>query len=215
MQRKSLIICLLLLTTTLAVFWQVHNHDFVDIDDPYYISDNPQVKTGLTRAGFIWAFTTTHVTNWHPLTWLSHMLDCQLYGVNPKGHHLTNVVFHHLTVFDPEVDDRGRLAQWFRCRPLCLTPPPRGISRLGGRTQRRAEHVFLDAYLMGLFSLCETSSPAPIPAGFLFPRFGPHGQAHAGDSPLCTALVGLLAAKAYRFPKTGCVPSGGCLALNF
>jgi len=94
MQRKSLIICLLLLTTTLAVFWQVHNHDFVDIDDPYYISDNPQVKTGLTRAGFVWAFTTTHVTNWHPLTWLSHMLDCQLYGVNPKGHHLTNVVFH-------------------------------------------------------------------------------------------------------------------------
>ena len=94
MQRKSLTICLLLIATTLLVFWQVQNYDFVNIDDPHYVSDNPFVKRGLTRASFIWAFTTTRVANWHPLTWLSHMLDYQLYGMNPGGHHLTSVLLH-------------------------------------------------------------------------------------------------------------------------
>ena len=94
MHGKSLIICLLLIAASLSVFWQVHNHDFVNIDDPQYVSDNPHVKNGLTRTSFIWAFTTTHASNWHPLTWLSHMLDCQLYGLNPRGHHLTSVLLH-------------------------------------------------------------------------------------------------------------------------
>ena len=94
MHGKSLIICLLLIAASLSVFWQVQNHDFVNIDDPQYVADNPQVKNGLTRTSFIWAFTTTHASNWHPLTWLSHMLDCQLYGLNPRGHHLTSVLLH-------------------------------------------------------------------------------------------------------------------------
>ena len=54
----------------------------------------PMVRAGLTWPGVKWAFTAVHSSNWHPLTWLSHMLDCQLYGLNPRGHHLTNVVFH-------------------------------------------------------------------------------------------------------------------------
>ena len=94
MQRKSLTICLLLIATTLLVFWQVQHYDFVNIDDPYYVSDNFFVKHGLTRASFIWAFTTTHAANWHPLTWLSHMLDYQVYGLNPGGHHVTSVLLH-------------------------------------------------------------------------------------------------------------------------
>ena len=94
MQRKSLTICLLLIATTLLVFWQVQDYDFVNIDDPHYVSDNPFVKRGLTRASFIWAFTTTHAANWHPLTWLSHMLDYQVYGLNPGGHHLTSMLLH-------------------------------------------------------------------------------------------------------------------------
>ena len=94
MQGKSFLICLLLIATTLSVFWQVQNHDFVNIDDNKYISDNPHVKNGLTRASFIWAFTTTRAANWHPLTWLSHMLDYQLYGMNPGGHHLTSLLLH-------------------------------------------------------------------------------------------------------------------------
>ena len=66
----------------------------MNLDDNAYITGNRHVQSGLTLAGVTWAFTTTHASLWIPLTWLSHMLDCQLYGLNPSGHHLTNLVFH-------------------------------------------------------------------------------------------------------------------------
>jgi Flp pilus assembly protein TadD len=72
----------------------VGDHEFINYDDNAYITDNAQVQKGLTSKGIIWAFTTSHTGNWHPLTWISHMLDCELYGLNPEGHHLTNVLFH-------------------------------------------------------------------------------------------------------------------------
>lgn len=87
-------ICLLLMVTTLAVFWPLINHEFINFDDDLYVYDNSQVRTGLTLKGVIWAFTTTRTSNWHPLTWLSHMTDCELYGLWPGGHHLTNLLFH-------------------------------------------------------------------------------------------------------------------------
>jgi tetratricopeptide (TPR) repeat protein len=92
--KLDIFVCLLLFIATLAVYWQVGNYEFVNFDDDKYITDNPHVQKGLTRDSVIWAFTATHVSNWHPLTWLSHMLDFQLYGLNPSGHHLTNVFFH-------------------------------------------------------------------------------------------------------------------------
>jgi hypothetical protein len=92
--RRKTFICLLLITVTLAVFWQVSNHEFVNFDDDDYVSENPHVQSVLSRQAIIWAFTATRAANWHPLTWLSHMIDCQLYGLNPSGHHLTNVLFH-------------------------------------------------------------------------------------------------------------------------
>jgi len=92
--RRQFLICIILMLTTVIVFWQVGKHEFVNYDDDVYVTENPQVQTGLTRQSLIWAFTTTHGANWHPLTWLSHMLDCQLYGLNPRGHHLTNLLFH-------------------------------------------------------------------------------------------------------------------------
>ena len=79
---------------TLVVFWPVRNYEFINYDDDAYVFDNPNVKAGLTLKGVIWAFTTTHMGNWHPLTWLSHMLDCQLYGLNSGWHHLTSLFFH-------------------------------------------------------------------------------------------------------------------------
>ena len=90
----SILISLALIVGTLVVFWQVRNHEFINFDDREYVTNNPQVKTGLTLRGVIWAFTTSHASNWHPLTWLSHMLDCTLYGLNPGGHHMTNLLFH-------------------------------------------------------------------------------------------------------------------------
>ncbi|MEE9532432.1 MAG: tetratricopeptide repeat protein [Syntrophobacteria bacterium] len=92
--RSEACIGLILITAVLLVYWQVGDHEFINYDDNAYITDNAQVQKGLTSKGIIWAFTTSHTGNWHPLTWISHMLDCELYGLNPEGHHLTNVLFH-------------------------------------------------------------------------------------------------------------------------
>ena len=87
-------LCIFLLLLILAVFWQVTHYDFVYIDDPVYVTKNLEVQAGFTRQSILWAFTTTYAEFWHPLTWLSHMLDCQLYGLRAGMHHLTNVIFH-------------------------------------------------------------------------------------------------------------------------
>lgn len=85
---------LLLFAVTCAVYWQVSDHEFVHYDDGRYITENPQVKAGVTREGIRWAFTSTYASNWHPLTWLSHMIDVQLFGLRPGAHHVVNVLFH-------------------------------------------------------------------------------------------------------------------------
>jgi tetratricopeptide (TPR) repeat protein len=87
-------ICLALAVVTTALYLPIIHHDFVNFDDDDYITNNSHVQAGLTRAGVIWAFQTGAAANWHPLTWLSHMLDCQLYGLYPGGHHSTNLIFH-------------------------------------------------------------------------------------------------------------------------
>jgi tetratricopeptide (TPR) repeat protein len=83
-----------LVLSTLLVFWQVRSFDFVNYDDNKYVYENPQVLNGLTRDGIIWAFTTGSTSNWHPVTWLSLMLDCQLFGKNPGWMHLVNLLLH-------------------------------------------------------------------------------------------------------------------------
>jgi tetratricopeptide (TPR) repeat protein len=83
----------LLLLGTLLLFSPAASFDFVILDDPAYVTDNPQVQSGLSWSGVVWAFTAPSA-NWHPLTWLSHMLDWQLYGPSPRGHHLTSVLLH-------------------------------------------------------------------------------------------------------------------------
>jgi tetratricopeptide (TPR) repeat protein len=97
-RRRVAVVCLVLAAITFAVFGQTLAHGFIDYDDNIYVYGNPVVARGLTLKGIVWAFTTVHADNWHPLTWLSHMLDCQLYGLHPGGHHLTNVLLHTATV---------------------------------------------------------------------------------------------------------------------
>jgi tetratricopeptide (TPR) repeat protein len=92
--RRDVLVCLLLFMITLVVYSPVRNHEFIIYDDDAYVTENAHVQAGLTPENFKWAFTTTWANNWHPVTWLSHMLDCQLYGLNPGGHHLTNVFLH-------------------------------------------------------------------------------------------------------------------------
>jgi Flp pilus assembly protein TadD len=85
---------LLLAFVTLLVYVPVAHHTFVMYDDGDYITENLVVQNGLTWAGFKWAFTTWHASNWHPLTWISHMMDCQWFGLNAGGHHLVSALFH-------------------------------------------------------------------------------------------------------------------------
>jgi len=91
---RTLCIYLALVLTTLASYWQVRNCNFVSYDDNLYVTDNPYIQPGLTGEGFLWAFTTNHASNWHPLTWLSHMLDCHLFGTNAGWHHFINLLLH-------------------------------------------------------------------------------------------------------------------------
>lgn len=94
--RRELIVGVLLAAVTVTVFWQVNSHDFIAYDDPEYVIDNPMVRAGLTPQGIRWAFSTFYAANWHPLTWLSHMLDYELFGLSPGRYHLTSLLFHIL-----------------------------------------------------------------------------------------------------------------------
>ncbi|HEY5998016.1 MAG TPA: tetratricopeptide repeat protein [bacterium] len=78
----------------LAAFWPIGRHEFLDWDDGIYVRDNDMVRGGLTLAGLRWAFTALEGGSWHPLTWLSHMLDVQLFGLDAGAHHLTSLVAH-------------------------------------------------------------------------------------------------------------------------
>ncbi|MBL9084261.1 MAG: tetratricopeptide repeat protein [Planctomycetales bacterium] len=93
-RRKTTFLCALLGLTTLAVYARTATFDFVPIDDTYYVAENLRVQAGLTPANIRWAFTTTYLSNWHPLTWLSYMLDCQLFGPGPAAMHVVNVLWH-------------------------------------------------------------------------------------------------------------------------
>ena len=92
--RSIVVICGVLVGITWLVFAQTVRHQFVTYDDPQYVYANPEVSAGLSLSRIAWAFTHTIAGNWHPLTTISHMLDCQVYGLDPAGHHFTNVLFH-------------------------------------------------------------------------------------------------------------------------
>ena len=92
--KDSLWICLFLAFSTLVVYWPVTGHEFVNYDDTDYVTANPYVQAGLSAKGLAWVWHSDVARNWHPVTMLSHMLDCQLYGMRPWGHHLTSLLFH-------------------------------------------------------------------------------------------------------------------------
>ncbi len=97
-KARPRLIGLLLALVTLLVYLPVCRCNFLVYDDDDYVTGNQVVQNGLTWAGVEWAFTTAHASNWHPLTWLSHMLDCELFGLNPGAQHLVNVLFHAANV---------------------------------------------------------------------------------------------------------------------
>ncbi len=96
--RHAFLSGLLLLLITVALYVPVHNHPFVNYDDDVYVTANDHVKAGLSWSTITWAFTTYDAANWHPLTWLSHATDYELFGGNPSGHHDHNVLLHAINV---------------------------------------------------------------------------------------------------------------------
>ena len=103
-KRNEFLVVVLLVVLTMATFWSVLSCQFISFDDPTYVTENPQVRQGLTSQSLAWAFTTGYASNWHPVTWVSHMVDCELYGSKAGGHHLTNVLLHAANVNAQEID---------------------------------------------------------------------------------------------------------------
>jgi protein O-mannosyl-transferase len=97
-EKRNPVLCLLLALVTLVLYNPVTRHPFVNYDDDRYVTENPHVRQGLTWATFTWALTATEQANWHPLTWISHAIDCSLFRLNPAGHHFTSVLLHALNV---------------------------------------------------------------------------------------------------------------------
>jgi protein O-mannosyl-transferase len=97
-EKRNPLVCLLLAAVTLAIYNPVTHHPFVNYDDDRYVTENPHVRQGLTADTFRWALTSTEQANWHPLTWMSHALDCSLFRLNPAGHHFTSVLLHAVNV---------------------------------------------------------------------------------------------------------------------
>ena len=94
--RIKLGLCVFLAVATFAIYYRAALNPFVNYDDQAYVLENVQVQQGLTAATVKWAFVSSYASNWHPLTWLSHALDCQLFGLNPAGHHFTSLLLHIL-----------------------------------------------------------------------------------------------------------------------
>jgi Tfp pilus assembly protein PilF len=97
-EKRNPIVCLLLAVVTLALYNPVNRHPFVNYDDDRYVTENPHIRQGLTADTFAWAWTSTEQANWHPLTWISHALDCSLFRLNPAGHHFTSLLLHVVNV---------------------------------------------------------------------------------------------------------------------
>src|SRR5437867_9199098 len=98
-QTRRWVVALILLglaAATLAAFWPLRQNEFINYDDQQYIYENPEVKGGFSGHGLLWAFRTGHASNYHPLTWVSHQLDAQFFGLNPGAHHLVSIGFHIL-----------------------------------------------------------------------------------------------------------------------
>jgi hypothetical protein len=92
--RREVWICLFLIFISLVVYLQVGSFEFVNYDTDRYVYENKYVAAGLTKKSIGWAFSTFYASNWHPVTWLSHMLDVEIFGIRPVWHHLGNLLFH-------------------------------------------------------------------------------------------------------------------------
>ena len=118
-RRMILLICFGLVIITFAAFEPVRHNDFISYDDNGYIVENTRVNGGLSIESIKWAFVSEYASNWHPVTWLSHIIDCELFGLNPVGHHIMNLLFHTANTL---------LLFWILARMTDSTSSPRACS---------------------------------------------------------------------------------------
>jgi len=204
--RSEIIISLLLIMMTLAVYQQVRNHGFINYDDDDYVTLNPFVRDGFTWRGVSWAFKSKLHGHWHPVTWLSHMTDTEVFGPNPAGHHLTSVFLHianTLLLFLILKRMTGALLQsafvaaLLAIHPLHVEP----VAWVAGRKDvlcaffwmlamwsyaRYAEHPGLGRYLVVLvafmLSLMAKSTVVTLPFVLLLLDYWPLGRFQLGEA---------------------------------
>ena len=207
MSRPRLI-TLLLAFATLVVFLPAGSYQFVNYDDTDYVTENPFVKNGLNGTDLRWAFTAFHAGNWHPLTWISHMADCQFFGLNAGAHHFVSVLFHAMNAallftlllrLTGKIWPAAFIAALFAWHPLHVE----SVAWISERKDVLSTFFALLA-LLSYAKYVEASKVQSLfcvePAGI---RARPAGQAHARHAAICHAAAGLLAAakvSAFRFP---------------
>ena len=180
-ERRLISICILLFLLVFGVFYPITGDDFINYDDNDYVTDNAHVQGGLIWQKVMWAFTNTDAANWHPLTWLSHMLDCQLYGMKPWDHHLTSVLIHAANAVLVFVVIRGMTGVLWRSLFVALLfgLHPLRVESVAWIAERK-DVLSAMFWLLAMWSyLGYTSNKTPRPA---------HATVNYWLALLCTAL---------------------------
>ena len=185
MKPRSIYFYLVLAFGTAICFWQVRHFELLNYDDISYVTKNPHVLNGFSLENIAWAFTSSYQANWHPLTWLSLMLDCQLFGINSGEMHLINLFLHisnTLLLFALiQKNDRFIMAKRICCGGFCDPSDACRIGSMGDRTQRCAEYFILTGDSCGVFGLYQKRTQMSIYADTWDYSTWSHGQTHAGD----------------------------------
>ena len=194
---RTVLICVVLAAATFVAFEGVRTNDFVHYDDDKYVTSNEYVQKGLSFESIRWAFTTWHQGNWHPLTWMSHLIDSSVFGMNPAGHHLVSVGFHIANVILLFLILKKMTgAIWpsaFVAAVFGLHPLGGGIGRVGCRAKKCPEQLFRVFDDMGVFVVCAKAGMAAIRGDCDSFRGGIAFQVDAGDAAVCFDSAGLLA----------------------
>ena len=199
-QKRNTIVCLLLAVVTLALYNPVNRHPFVNYDDDRYVTKNPHVRQGLTADTFTWALTSTEQANWHPLTWMSHALDCLAVSAESR-----RAPFHQhpaacgqcdsaFSAFD--VGNQSIRAEFVRGRVVRASSHQRGVGCVGGRAQERSVHAVFLPDALGVWLVCAKAGLEAVSGGRCSVRGGAGVEADGDHAAVCTAAARLLAAGA-------------------
>ena len=199
--NADLKISLMLIVLTLLVFARAGGLEFLSYDDNLYVTDNQTVQGGLSWSNAAWAFTTMHAANWHPLTWLSLMLDIQLFGPRPGALHLVNVLFHAVnTVLLFLLLARMTGAKWRSAFVAALFAiHPLHVESVAWVAERKdVLSVLFGLYdHLGLYTLCSASRTVTLRMGGSLPCPQPPEQTDARDHAVPASASGLLAARTH------------------